>query len=74
MCQLFNPAVTLGMALIGAISWIRAMIITTAQLLGAIVAAGVTRGLFPGPLLVATSLSAQTSVVRGFCESHSSRL
>jgi aquaporin related protein len=44
----FNPAVTLGLALIGAIGWLRAAMMIVAQILGAIVAAAVVSGLFPG--------------------------
>ncbi|KAF2209466.1 hypothetical protein CERZMDRAFT_27091, partial [Cercospora zeae-maydis SCOH1-5] len=62
---LFNPAVTLGLALIGAITWMRALLTFIAQILGAIASAGVVSALFPGPLAVSTNLSAGTSVARG---------
>ncbi|CAK3780552.1 related to aquaporin [Lecanosticta acicola] len=62
---LFNPAVTLGMALIGAVTWTRALLVFIAQLLGSMAASGVVQALFPGPMAVSTSLSAGTSVVRG---------
>ena len=62
---LFNPAVTLGMALIGAISWLRAFLVFISQILGAMTAAAVVSALFPGPLSVVTAVSDDTSVVRG---------
>jgi len=51
---LFNPAVTFGMALVGAINWVRAGLIFVAQLLGSMAAAGVVSALFPGPMNVST--------------------
>lgn len=66
--QLFNPAVTLGMALVGAIGWLRAGLLFVAQMLGAMSAAAVVSALYPGPLDVATRLGKETSVVRGLCE------
>ncbi|KAK3646365.1 Aquaporin-1 [Elasticomyces elasticus] len=62
---LFNPAVTLALALIGAVPWIRAGLIFISQILGAIAASAVVSGLFPGPLNVATSLGGGTSIVQG---------
>ncbi|KAK3176103.1 hypothetical protein OEA41_007425 [Lepraria neglecta] len=59
---LFNPAVTLGLCLVGGQSWIRGVLITISQLLGAIASAGFVSALFPGPLNVKTALSAGTSV------------
>jgi aquaporin related protein len=62
---LFNPAVTIAMALIGAMGWINAALLIISQILGAIAAAGVVSALFPGPLSVRTTLSPETSAVRG---------
>ncbi|TID17101.1 aquaporin-like protein [Venturia nashicola] len=64
---LFNPAVSLGLALIGAISWKRFPVVVIAQILGAIAAAGIVSCLFPGPLAVRTTLSTlpATSTQRG---------
>ncbi|KAF2838990.1 aquaporin, partial [Patellaria atrata CBS 101060] len=62
---LFNPAVTLGLCLIGAVGWIRGILVVISQLLGAITAAAVVSGLFPGPMRVRTSLGGGTSVSRG---------
>lgn len=62
---LFNPAVTLGLCVVGAAPYIRGVLITISQLLGGIAAAGVVAALFPGPLNVKTSLSPVTSITRG---------
>ncbi|WPH01421.1 aquaporin-1 [Acrodontium crateriforme] len=62
---LFNPAVTLGMGLIGAISWPRALLVFIAQIFGSLAASGVVSALFPGPLSVSTALGGGTSVVQG---------
>ncbi|QDS68066.1 hypothetical protein FKW77_009854 [Venturia effusa] len=64
---LFNPAVSLGLALIGAIGWIRFLVVIVAQILGGIAAAGIVSSLFPGDLAVRTTLSTlpQTSIQRG---------
>jgi aquaporin related protein len=59
--------VSLGLALIGAIGWIRFIVVVVAQVLGGIAAAGIVSSLFPGPLAVRTTLSdiPQTSIQRG---------
>ncbi|PSK46108.1 Aquaporin-1 [Elsinoe australis] len=62
---LFNPAVTLGMCLIGAVKWSRGGLIFISQMLGAICSAAVTSALFPGDLNVTTALSAGTSLAQG---------
>ncbi|KAL8830186.1 MAG: hypothetical protein Q9191_001583 [Dirinaria sp. TL-2023a] len=62
---LFNPAVTLGMCLIGAMSWLRGLLIAISQAVGAIASAGVVSALFPGPLVIRTSLGGGTRVVQG---------
>ncbi|KAK4935785.1 Aquaporin-1 [Elasticomyces elasticus] len=62
---LFNPAVTLGLCLIGAVPFLRGGLVFIAQMLGAMAAAGVVSCLFPGPLAVTTSLSGGTSKVQG---------
>ena len=64
---LFNPAVTLGMALIGAVTWPRAGLVFISQVLGSMAASGVVSALFPGPMAVSTTLSSGTSVARGLC-------
>ena len=65
---LFNPAVTLGMALIGAVTWTRAGLVFLAQMLGSMSSAAVVSALFPGPLNVSTTLGGGTSVAQGLCE------
>ena len=44
---LFNPAVALGLMLIGCLTWLRAAVVIIAQILGAIAASAVVKGLFP---------------------------
>ena len=68
---LFNPAVTLGMALIGAVGWIRAGLVFISQLLASMAAAGVVQACFPGPMNVSTTLGGGTSVVQGLCKYNS---
>jgi len=57
--------VTVAMGLIGAVPWTKAALLIVAQLLAGITAAGLVSTLFPGPLSVRTTLSPETSVVRG---------
>jgi aquaporin related protein len=53
------------MGLVGALGWMKVLLLIVAQLLGAIAAAAVVSGLFPGPLSVNTTLSRETSITRG---------
>jgi glycerol uptake facilitator-like aquaporin len=53
------------MVLIGAIGHVRGMVIATAQIFGGIASAAVVSALFPGPLMVRTSLAPGTSATRG---------
>ncbi|GAA5986434.1 hypothetical protein JCM11641_000999 [Rhodosporidiobolus odoratus] len=62
---LFNPAVSLGMMLVGALTPIRAALLTVSQILGGISGAAIIQALLPGTLNVRTTLSPGTSVVRG---------
>lgn len=62
---LFNPAVTIGMCLIGALPWVRGSLLFVVQLLGGITASALVSCMFPGPLNVQTSLGGNTSVVQG---------
>ncbi|PVH79413.1 aquaporin, partial [Cadophora sp. DSE1049] len=62
---LFNPAVCLGMCLVGALPWVRGALLTIAQILGGITAAAIVSALLPGPLTVRTSLGGGTSAVQG---------
>jgi aquaporin related protein len=62
---MFNPAVTLGLVLVGAITPIRGIVVFIPQLVAGIAAAAVVDGLIPGPLLVRNSLGDGVSVVQG---------
>ncbi|KAI9642729.1 hypothetical protein NHQ30_008460 [Ciborinia camelliae] len=62
---LFNPAVTLGMVLVGALPIVRALCLFVAQILGGIVASAMVLGLFPTTFNVRTTLDPSTSTVRG---------
>ncbi|KAJ6201791.1 aquaporin-like protein [Bipolaris maydis] len=62
---LFNPAVTLGLYLIGSVRLPRAIMCFIAQILAGIAAAGVVHAIVPGPLSVSTTLSAGMSPARG---------
>jgi aquaporin rerated protein, other eukaryote len=53
------------MCLIGAIGYIRGLVTFSAQIIGAICAAGIVSALFPGELNVRTSLAPGTSLTRG---------
>ncbi|MCJ1474562.1 hypothetical protein MMC13_003221 [Lambiella insularis] len=61
---LFNPAVTLGMCLVGAVPYLRGGLVFISQLLGAISAAAVNLVLFPGGGNIRTTLGGGTSVVQ----------
>ncbi|CAN8105178.1 unnamed protein product [Discula destructiva] len=62
---LFNPAVTLALLLIKAVTPIRAVFVLTAQLLGGIAAAGLASCMFPTVLNVSTSLAPGVSLAQG---------
>ncbi|RFU80926.1 aquaporin-2 [Trichoderma arundinaceum] len=62
---MFNPAVTLGLVLVGAVKPLRGLLIFPTQIVAGIAAAAVTDALLPGPLLVANKLSSGTSISRG---------
>ena len=62
---IFNPAVALALTLVGAISPLRCVLVSVAQIVGGITAAALIDGLMPGPLNVATTLGENTSVVQG---------
>jgi aquaporin related protein len=64
-CFTDTSQVTIALALVGALGFIKALLLIVAQLLGAIIAAAIVSGLFPGPLAVNTILSRDTSVTRG---------
>jgi len=62
---LFNPAVTVAMCLVGAVPYVRGILLFISQILGGITAAAIVSALFPGELTVRTNLSGGTSVVQG---------
>lgn len=64
---LFNPAVTFGMCLIGALPWIRGVLLFFVQILGGITAAALVACMFPhqGDINVRTALGGGTTVVQG---------
>ncbi|KAI9872646.1 MAG: hypothetical protein M1830_001370 [Pleopsidium flavum] len=62
---LFNPAVTFGMFLVGALPLVRSVLLIISQILGGIAAAAVVSCLFPGALNVQTSLGGGTTLVQG---------
>ena len=62
---LFNPAVTLGMCLIGALTWVRGGLLFITQMISAMCSAAVVSALFPDDLTVQTTLAAGTNVAQG---------
>lgn len=62
---LFNPAVTLGMVLVGAVPVVRAIFLFMAQIAGGIAASAMVLGLYPTTLNVGTKLSGGASRVQG---------
>ncbi|APA07378.1 hypothetical protein SS1G_13045 [Sclerotinia sclerotiorum 1980 UF-70] len=62
---LFNPAVTVGMCLVGALPYLRGLFLFIAQIVGGITAAALVSALFPGPITFRTTLGGGTSIVRG---------
>jgi aquaporin related protein len=53
------------MVLVGAIGYVRGMVVFTAQVVGAIASAAVVSALYPGPLMVRTSLAPGMPITRG---------
>lgn len=64
--SLFNPALTLGLTLLGNLDWMQCFVLSCSQFLGGIAAAGLTAGLLPGPPNMRTTLGAGTTVNQGF--------
>ncbi|KAF2677774.1 aquaporin-like protein [Lentithecium fluviatile CBS 122367] len=62
---LFNPAVTFAMLLTRSITTVKFFLLLVAQLAGAIFSSYLVSVLFPTPLNVRTTLSADTSLARG---------
>ena len=66
---LFNPAITLALAIAQVIKPIRAISLAVSQILAGITAAALISVLTPGPLLVSTRLGGGTSISQGFFHS-----
>ncbi|TQS36101.1 hypothetical protein Golomagni_03457 [Golovinomyces magnicellulatus] len=62
---LFNPMISFGLALIGAITWIRCALLFFTQTLATITAAYMVDALFRGDLNVGTGLGNGTSIAQG---------
>ncbi|QUC22603.1 uncharacterized protein UV8b_06844 [Ustilaginoidea virens] len=62
---LFNPAVTLGLLLVGAVTPLRALMIVPTQIVAGICAAAVADAITPGPLTVANALGGGTNKTQG---------
>jgi len=63
--SVFNPAVTLALVLIRAITPLRGVLYCIAQLVGAICAAAIVDALMPGPLGCATRLGGGANIAQG---------
>lgn len=53
------------MCLAGALPWVRGALLFVPQMLGGMVAAALVQCMFPGPLVVDTTLGAGTSIAQG---------
>jgi len=63
---LFNPAVTVGLFLCGALTWYRSAILFVVQFIAAIAAAGVAQLVIPGGINARTKLGTGTSIAQGW--------
>lgn len=62
---LFNPAVTIGLMVVGATGYLRGALVIVSQILGGIAASGVVLVMMPDVLAVRTELGGGTTVVQG---------
>ncbi|WVQ85388.1 hypothetical protein IAT38_007553 [Cryptococcus sp. DSM 104549] len=62
---LFNPAVSLGMTLAGAITPLRGVLLSIAQILGGMTGAAIIDALVPGKLNAGTALGGGASIAQG---------
>lgn len=62
---LFNPAISLALAVAQVITPLRAILLFIAQLLGGITAAALIDGLMPGPIDFTTTLSGGINTAQG---------
>jgi aquaporin rerated protein, other eukaryote len=63
--SVFNPAVSLALVIAGAITPLRGLLFSIAQLIGAICAAAIIDALMPGPLGCATRLGGGVNIAQG---------
>ncbi|KAI1866720.1 uncharacterized protein JN550_007573 [Neoarthrinium moseri] len=63
---MFNPAITLGLVLVGAVGPLRGLFVFITQLVAAIAAAAVADGLTPGPALFGDKLGGGANTAQGF--------
>ncbi|WRT69599.1 uncharacterized protein IL334_006588 [Kwoniella shivajii] len=63
--SIFNPSVSLALCLIGAVKPVRFLLVSFAQMIGAIVASAILDGLTPGALVVNVGLANGTSKAQG---------
>ncbi|WVW87030.1 hypothetical protein I302_109086 [Kwoniella bestiolae CBS 10118] len=63
--SIFNPSVSLALCLIGAIKPLRFILVSLAQMVGAIVASAILDGLTPGALVVNVGLANGTNKAQG---------
>lgn len=63
---LFNPAVTLGLVITGAMPWVRGLILMPVQIISGMCAAGVASAIIPGSIkTVQTTLAPGVSTAQG---------
>jgi aquaporin related protein len=63
--NLISVQVTLGLCLVGAVPWLRGLLVVPVQIGAGIAAAGLVSGLFPGPFDVQNTLGSGTTKVQG---------
>lgn len=62
---LFNPAVSLGLVVVGVLPPLRGALLSVSQILGGITAAAIIHAVLPGPLAVRTTLGGGTTRTQG---------
>jgi aquaporin related protein len=55
----------MALAMVGALGWLKAVLLIISQIVAGIAAAAAVHAVFPGPLTVRTTLNPFTSVARG---------
>jgi glycerol uptake facilitator-like aquaporin len=71
---LFNPAVTVGLFLCGALTWYRSIILFIVQFIAAIAAAGIAQLVIPGGINARTKLGTGTGIAQGWVSPNRTRL